>query len=252
MICTIFNQKGGTGKTTSAVNLAPMLARSRRVLLLDLDNQRNATGFFKPLETASCTIVDLFFGLQPLQKVAVHCPGRHGLSLWGVAGDSGMSASNPHFANRSNCELMLAKALQGALQSFDDIIIDCPGDWGVMAKNALLACTHHLMPIAPDQFSIDNAIDTEGRATLLYKDFERKGPELGVLLTNYRHTQGGQAIADQADQLWGKQVFETRIQYNAQFTNMTIEKKTVVDRKAVTGRDDFEALIQEMKTRKWL
>lgn len=148
-IC-IANNKGGVGKTTTAVNLAAGLARlNYRVLLIDLDGQANATYALTGRVHPVPSIYDVLVGDRKLDTVVWQSNEER---VWIVPGDGRLQNADVELAARPGREWRLARALQG--QDFDYILIDTPPSLGLLTQNALAAATRVLIPVALTEFSL--------------------------------------------------------------------------------------------------
>ncbi|HEX6122498.1 MAG TPA: AAA family ATPase [Ktedonobacterales bacterium] len=148
-IC-IANNKGGVGKTTTAVNLAAGLARLNfRVLVVDLDGQANATYALTGRVHPVPSVYDVLVGNKKLDDVLWQTNEQ---DVWIVGGDGRLQNIDVELASRPGREWRLARALQG--QDFDYIIIDTPPSLGVLTQNALAAAQRVLIPISMTEFSL--------------------------------------------------------------------------------------------------
>ncbi len=185
-IVAIANQKGGVGKTTTAINLAAALAENGdQVLLVDLDPQGNAsTGLGIHHDRRRATIYELLFGDAHLQDVVVPTSVA-GLGL--VPANSDLSSADIDMAERANRSRLLRSALRdnSAAQRYDYILIDCPPALGLLTVNALVAADSVLVPLQSEFFAL------EGLSQLMLTVRQvREGPNPdlrieGVLLTMF-------------------------------------------------------------------
>jgi chromosome partitioning protein len=142
-IC-IANNKGGVGKTTTAVNLAAGLARlNQRVLVVDLDGQANATYALTGRVHPVPSIYDVLVGTRKLDTVIWQTNEEN---VWIVPADGRLQQADVEMAARPGREFRLARALAGL--EYDYIIIDTPPALGVLTQNALAASNDVLVPIA--------------------------------------------------------------------------------------------------------
>src|SRR5215510_9295965 len=151
----IVNQKGGCGKTMTAINLSAFLARSsRRVLLIDMDPQGHATlGVLKdpfPLEKTVYEVLAHEDGLTALREVIVNVRDNFDIAPSDVL----LSALPEKLREIPEKEAKLSLALEGVRHNYDYVIIDCPPNVGLLTFNALMACSEAIIPVEPSFFSL--------------------------------------------------------------------------------------------------
>jgi chromosome partitioning protein len=213
-IIAIANQKGGVGKTTTAVNLATAFAEAgRRVLLIDLDPQGNAsTGLGFPTEARGPTTYDLLRGDSELDTAMVPTVV---LRLFLMPGSADLAGIELEMSQENRREFLLARMLRGQLGVFDEVLIDCPPSLNLLTINALVAADSVLVPLQCEFYAL------EGLAQLM-RTIERVqqglNPRLaleGVLLTMYdqRNNLSEQVAADVRRHFGGK-VYATMIPRN--------------------------------------
>jgi chromosome partitioning protein len=153
----VVNQKGGCGKTITAINLSAFLARAgHRVLIVDMDPQGHATlGLLKEPDARPGTMYDVFLRSSRGEPAGlgeiVRSVGAH-FDL--AAADVLLSAAPAALANFNGREHVLAKALDDVRDRYDYVIIDCPPHVGLLTFNALYACTEAIVPMEPSFFSL--------------------------------------------------------------------------------------------------
>lgn len=153
----VINRKGGVGKTTTSVCLAERFcSHGYAVLLVDMDQQHNATDIYGGAIEGAATVYDLMVSRDADPASALQSPAGapSGLSL--IAGDDLMNEVEAATAHIMMREKMLARALRAVDGLFDVCIIDCPTALGLASANALMAADHVLMPVlAGDECSVD-------------------------------------------------------------------------------------------------
>lgn len=210
-IIVICNQKGGVAKTTTAVQLATGLRnRGHKVLMVDLDSQRNATTVYRAESDGVATIHDLLFtrGIDP--SICIQHTDVGDI----IAGD-GLMAKDDANMNGVRESLILKKALEPFQAMYDFIVLDHnPGQGGII-NNALTAADDVIIPMQTDLFSVDGAVDLADRINSV-KDFTNRNLRVaGVLLTFYngRTTSARDFMAQKAavERVFDTRVFESKI-----------------------------------------
>jgi chromosome partitioning protein len=226
-IIAIANQKGGVGKTTTAVNLAAAFARkNHRTLLIDLDPQAHTTlTFFSPDEINSSIYEVLADGhvklkdvLQP-SKVANLClaPARISLAKLEV-----------NLVGQFDAPFRLKDALAGVRDEFDLVVIDTPPALGIITVNALVAANYLLVPIQASYYSLEG---TDDLLETLERIRARPNPQLqllGVIVTLFdRRTNLARDIYKQVRAVFGDKVFKTVIGKSVRLEESPAYKETI-------------------------
>ena len=153
-ILAITNQKGGVGKTTTCVNLAASLAATkRRILLVDMDPQGNATmGSGVDKNSAIKTVYDVLMGHTDVASASIYSRDA-GFSV--LAANSDLTAAEVQMLKLPNKEQRLFKALQLVTNLYDYILIDCPPSLNMLTVNALVACEGVIIPMQCEYYALE-------------------------------------------------------------------------------------------------
>jgi chromosome partitioning protein len=207
-VYALANQKGGVGKTTTAINLAACLAEAgERTLVVDLDPQANATSGLGERVNGSSSL-DLLDGI-PLPKLAK--PTRFPrLEL--VPSRPELAAAAVELARRPDGERYLAEALAGAAEKYAFVFVDCPPSLGPLTVNALAAADRVLVPVQAEYYALEGLAQLVGSVDLVRA---RLNPRLalgGLLLTMVdRRTRLAADVSAEVRRNFGELVFKTAV-----------------------------------------
>lgn len=217
-VVAIVNQKGGVGKTTTAVNLAAGLAvAEHRTLLVDLDPQGNASSGVG-VDKASLTrsIYDVLVGGAPLESAIIRT-GIEYLDI--VPATVDLFGAEIELVNEMAREHRLREALHTVRDRYDFILVDCPPSLGLLTVNALTGVDSVLIPIQCEYYALEGLSQLLGTIRIVQKNLN-PGLEIeGVLLTMYDSRLNlARQVGDEAVEHFGKKVYDTVIPRNVRLS----------------------------------
>jgi chromosome partitioning protein len=227
MIIAIANQKGGVGKTTTAINLAAAFARrGRRVLLLDLDPQANSTiSFLNPLSINFSAYELMMDGSGNIERSIYQTPVK-GLDV--IPSRISLAKIESKLVGDFDAPFRLKDRLESLRTLYDVIVIDTPPTLGLITVNALVAATHVLIPIQSSYFALEG---TDDLLETIEKVKARPNPNLqvlGVLVTLHdKRTTLAREVYEQIRRVFGSQMFETVITKSVRLEESPAYKESI-------------------------
>jgi chromosome partitioning protein len=251
MIIAITNQKGGVGKTTTAINLAAALAsKGVKTLVVDMDPQANSSMSFLDIHELKLSLYDaltednihLAEVIQPAEKVE---------NLFIAPSTIALAKIEAKLVGELDSHFRLKDELQAVQDLYDYIIIDTPPTLGIITVNALVAASHVLIPIQASYFALEG---TDDLLETIDKIKVRANPELqilGALITMYdKRTLLAKDIYEQIQHVFGARVFETVITKSVRLEESPAYRESIFTfAPRSTGAYEYYRLSEEVLSR---
>jgi chromosome partitioning protein len=247
-VVAIANQKGGVGKTTTAVNLAASLAvAEQRVLLLDGDPQGNASsGVGLTRETVDKTVYDVLIGAASLSDVIHRSIQFKHLDVAPATAD--LAAAEVELVDQPDRDRAMRNAIAAVRDRYDYVLVDCPPSLGLITINMLVAADSILIPVQCEYYALEGLSQLLNTVNLVQRSANPALKIEGVLLTMYdaRLNLSRQVAAD-AREYFGSQVFETVIPRNIRLAEApSFGKPIVVYDIASVGAQTYMGVAREL------
>ncbi len=225
-IVAISNQKGGTGKTTTAVNLAAMLSSfGNRVLLVDLDPQGNATSGLS-VESIQPSTYDMIIERVPASEIASNCIVPN-LSVLPYSQD--LIGVDVELVGVPKREFRLYESLQPEQDNYDIILIDCPPTLSLLTVSALVASDSVLIPVQAEYYALEGLAQLFSTIKVVKERLNPKMDIEGILITMYdARTNLAEAVANEIRGSFKEKVYNTLIPRNVKISEAPSYGKPVI------------------------
>jgi len=244
-ILAVLNQKGGVGKTTTAINLGAYLAKQgHSVLLVDMDPQGNATsGLGVDKATLDSTMYDVLFGEAQAQS-SIRETATSNLSV--LPANASLAAAEVDLASETGREFKLKESL-GHL-TYDFILIDCPPALGLLTVNALTAAQQVLIPVQAEYYALEGLGQLLDVIQRIRTSLNPSLEILGVVVTMYNsRTSLAEQVVSELKKHFGEKVLDTIIPRNVRLAEAPSYGRTIADHdKWSKGARAYKQLAKEV------
>jgi chromosome partitioning protein len=249
-VYAIANQKGGVGKTTTAVNLGGFLARmGHNVLLVDMDPQGNASsGLGVDIRNLNRSVYQLLIGELSASEILRPSTVKN-LSLLPATTD--LAGIEPDLLQTEGREYVLKKALEQIAGRFDIVLIDCPPNLGILTLNALSFADRVLIPLQTEYFALEGLTQLLEAISRVQKNFNPSLTLDGVVLTMYdARTSMSQQVVEDVRQHFLDRVYQTIIPRNVKLSEAPSFGQFIGEYAPdSTGASAYEQLAREVANR---
>lgn len=247
-IISIANQKGGVGKTTTAINLASLLATSeKKTLLVDIDPQSNSTSGIS-IRNNSLSIYEVLIGNENAADAVIkdYMP-----FLDVLPSNINLVGAEIEMVDIPGRERMLKNSLSGIVNNYEFVIIDCPPSLGLLTLNALTASTSVLIPVQCEYFALEGLGQLLNTINIVKQHFNPNLAIEGVLLTMFdTRLRLSHQVAEEVRKYFGDKVYDTVIHRNVRISEAPSYGKPIILYDAIsTGAKNYIALASELLER---
>ena len=250
MIISITNQKGGVGKTTTAINLAAALAqKGQKTLLIDLDPQGNSTMSYLDRKTVEKSMFDVLTDPEVKLKDILRPSGLPNLDI--APARISLAKIESKLLGEIDGHFRLRDKIDSVRRRYDAILIDTPPTLGMITVNAMVASTHVLIPIQSSYFALEG---TDDLLETIDKIKARPNPNLrilGVVITLHdKRTVIGKDVFDQIKGVFGDKIFKTTISKSVRLEESPAHQESIFTfAPRSSGAAEYYSLSEEVLSR---
>ncbi len=244
-VISIANQKGGVGKTTTAINLSASIAAAEyKTLLIDIDPQSNSTSGLGTEETHK-SVYEVLIGTEEIIESIIPTYMPH-LDI--LPANINLVGAEVEMVAMQNREHLLQNAIIPALGNYDFIFIDCPPSLGLLTLNALTASNTVLIPVQCEYFALEGLGQLLNTINIVKNNFNANLTIEGVLLTMFdTRLRLSHQVVDEVKKYFGNKVYNTIIQRNVRISEAPSHQKPVILYDAIsTGAKNYISLAMEI------
>ncbi|MFT2010887.1 ParA family protein [Pontibacter sp. 13R65] len=241
-VVAVINQKGGTGKTTTTINLGSALSKlGKKVLLIDLDPQSNLS-YSLAVTNPDGTLADVLLGNRNISDILVETGG-----MWMAPGSNDLVDVEISLVTQPEREKFLKNVLTDA-KGFDYVLIDCPPSLSVLTLNALTAANEVLIPLQMEVLTLQGLDQILNTITKVKKAFNPKLKVKGIVVVMFDSRRKlSQEVLEYLQENVKERIFESQIRLNVKLAEAPSFGKSVLDYDASSnGAKDYKALAAEL------
>ena len=250
-VVAIVNQKGGVGKSTTAINLAAYLAhKGEKILVVDMDPQGNATSGLGVSPDSNGCMYDVLLDSKPLQEVALQTGVPN---LWVAPATINLVGAEVELVSALAREFKLKKALEKLPEeAYDRVLLDCPPSLDLLTLNALTAADEVLIPMQCEYYALEGLTQLMQSIRMVREELNPALRVGGVLLTMYDpRTNLSRQVAEEVRSFFGDRVYQTIVPRNVRLSEApSFGLPVALYAPKSTGAEAYEAVAEEVRGRR--